>query len=285
MSRWQVGDVRITKVLESEFPARAELMFPGARQEQLDAIDWLAPHYVDARGRLRISVHALVVETPSRCIVVDTCVGNDKSGRNLPIWNGLHGSFMADFAAAGFAPERVDVVLCTHLHPDHVGWNTRLVDGKWLPTFPNARYLIGARELEHWRSRSDLTEAAAIQADSLDPLFAAGLVDLIEPPHQVCPELTLVSTPGHTPGHVSVQIRSAGQEALITGDFMHHPCQFAHPEWAMVVDAEPERARSTRAELLGRCADADVLVLGTHFVSPTGGRVVSTGAGRYRFEP
>jgi len=122
----------------------------------VDAIDWLAPHYVDARGRLRISVHALVVETPSRCIVVDTCVGNDKSGRDLPIWNGLQSSFMADFAAAGFAPERVDVVLCTHLHPDHVGWNTRLVDGKWLPTFPNARYLIGARELEHWRSRSNL---------------------------------------------------------------------------------------------------------------------------------
>jgi glyoxylase-like metal-dependent hydrolase (beta-lactamase superfamily II) len=285
MRRWQVGDVRITKVFESEFPARVEQVFPEGQQTQLEAVDWLAPHYVDARGRLRISIHAFVVETPSRCIVVDTCVGNAKTGRDLPFWNDLHTSFMADFAAAGFAPERVDVVLCTHLHADHVGWNTQLVEGKWLPTFPNARYLIGARELDYWRSQIDDAEAIAVQTDSIDPLFAAGLVDLIEPPHQVCPELTLVSTRGHTPGHVSVQIRSQGQEALVTGDIMHHPCQFAHPEWAFRSDAEPERATRTRAELLGRCADTEVLVLGSHFVDPSGGRVVSAGAGRYRFNP
>jgi glyoxylase-like metal-dependent hydrolase (beta-lactamase superfamily II) len=284
MTSWQVGDVRITKILEMEYAARPEQLFPEARAEQVTAIEWLTPHYVDARGKLRFSIHALVLETPTRRIVVDTCVGNAKQGRDLPFWNGVETAFLEDLTTAGYPPESIDVVLCTHLHADHVGWNTRLVQGSWQPTFPNARYLIGARELGYWRTRSDLSEGLAMQADSLDPVFRAGLVDLIEPPHVICPEVSLVSSIGHTPGHVSVQIRSRGHEALITGDFIHHPCQFAHPEWASVADVDPGQASTTRAELLAASADAGALVLGTHFVEPSAGRVVRVAPGRYRFE-
>jgi glyoxylase-like metal-dependent hydrolase (beta-lactamase superfamily II) len=284
MTVWQVGDVRITKVLEKEFPAPPQLLLPAATQDAVDAIAWLRPHYVDTRGRLRISIHALVVETPSCRIVVDTCLGNDKQGRDLPFWNGLQTPFLEDLAAAGYAPDKIDVVLCTHLHADHVGWNTRLVDGVWQPTFPNARYLLGRAELAYWRSRSDMAEGVAMQADSLDPVLRAGLVDLIEPPHQVCAEVTLESTPGHTPGHISVRIRSQGAEALITGDFIHHPCQLTHPEWSASADADPAAARATRERLLGECAAAETLLVGTHFASPSAGRVQRE-AQRYRFVP
>lgn len=284
MTTWQVGDVRITKVLEREYPSLPHLLLPAATSDALNAVDWLRPHYIDERGRLRFSVHALVVETPSCRIVVDTCVGNDKQGRDLPIWNGLQTSFLEDLASAGYTPEQIDVVLCTHLHVDHVGWNTRLVDGVWQPTFPNARYLFGRTELAYWRSRSDMAEGVAIQNDSLDPVLRAGLVDMVEAPHQVCPEVALESTPGHTPGHVSVRIRSRGEEALITGDFIHHPCQFAHPEWNARPDFDPAQAQATRERMIEECANSGTLLVGTHFVSPTAGRVQREAEHRYRFK-
>lgn len=282
MTSWQVGDVRITKILEGEYIVRADMLLPDASRELIQSVDWLVPHYADERGRVRFSVHALVLETPSLRVVVDTCVGNDKRDRDLPHWNGLSTSFLQDLERAGYTRESIDVVLCTHLHADHVGWNTMLVDGVWQPTFPNARYLLGKAELTYWETRADMQEALAMRADSLAPVLAAGLVDLIEAPHVVCPEVSLLSTPGHTPGHISVRVASRGQEALITGDIIHHPCQFAHPHLHARPDATPDQARATRKELLERDADTQVLWIGTHFASPTGGRVQRDGAG-YRF--
>ena len=140
--------------------------------------------------------------------------------------------FLKDFEAAGFSRESIDVVLCTHLHIDHVGWNTMLVDGKWVPTFPNARYLMGRAEFDYWKAAPGSTAGEpAVFADSVQPVWDAGLVDLVASDHQVCPEVSLVPTPGHTIDHVSVRIVSKGEEAVITGDFVHHPCQLAHPDW------------------------------------------------------
>ena len=171
------------------------------------------------------------MQTPTRRIIVDTCLGNDKQDRRIPHWNDRDGPFLADLTDAGFPAELIDTVLCTHLHVDHVGWNTMKVDGKWVPTFPRAKYLIGRIEYEHWSSVQDRPDMQVILADSVSPIVDAGLATLVETTERICDEISLIPTIGHTPGHVSVMIESKGEQALITGDFMHHPCQIAHPEW------------------------------------------------------
>jgi glyoxylase-like metal-dependent hydrolase (beta-lactamase superfamily II) len=282
MLTWRIGDVTITRIVELETTGGSRFILPDATRDAVLPIAWLRPHFADEDGRLRMSIHALVVETPTRRIVVDTCLGNDKQGRRIPTWNDLHGPFLADLAAAGYARETIDTVLCTYLHVDHVGWNTMLVDGRWRPTFPNARYLMGRIEYAHWRDchagsggREDLR---AVFADSVQPVFDAGLVDLVETDHRIDDAVSLIPTIGHTPGHVSVRICSGGQEALITGDFMHHPCQIARPEWASTADSDPAIARQTRERMLASLAHTPTLVIGTHFAAPTAGRIVRDGA-------
>jgi glyoxylase-like metal-dependent hydrolase (beta-lactamase superfamily II) len=167
--------------------------------------------------------------------------------------------------------------LCTHLHVDHVGWNTMLVDGKWVSTFPKARYLMGRVEFAHWRGQHERDDMAAIFADSVKPVHEAGLVDLVETDHRVSDEISLVPTIGHTPGHVSVLIRSQGEQALITGDFMHHPCQIARPHWSSTADSDPDQAQQTRERMLAELAGRPVLVIGTHFAGATAGHIVRDG--------
>jgi glyoxylase-like metal-dependent hydrolase (beta-lactamase superfamily II) len=226
-----------------------------------------------------MSVHALGVETPNRRIIVDTCLGNDKENRRIPSWNNLQTSFLSDLATAGYARETIDTVICTHLHVDHVGWNTMLNGGNWVPTFPNARYLMGRVEFDHWTSQHDREDMEAILADSVTPVLEAGLVDLVETDHRICDEISLLPTLGHTPGHVSLRIASQGEEALITGDFMHHPCQIARPEWSSTVDSDPTEAQQTRERMLTGLSDTPILVIGTHFAGRTAGHVVRDGNG------
>jgi glyoxylase-like metal-dependent hydrolase (beta-lactamase superfamily II) len=240
---------------------------------------WLQPHFADENGRLRMSIHALVIETPDRRIVVDTCLGNDKAGRRIPHWNDRHGPFLADLAAAGYPRESIDTVLCTHLHVDHVGWNTMLVDGRWVPTFPNARYLYGRAEFAHWTTIVGREDMETILADSVMPVFDAGMVDLVETDARICEEVTLLPTLGHTPGHVSVRISSRGEEALITGDFMHHPVQIGHPDWTTTADSDPAQAIETRLSMFARLAGAPILVIGTHFAGATAGHIIRDDAG------
>jgi glyoxylase-like metal-dependent hydrolase (beta-lactamase superfamily II) len=274
--RWTIGDVTVTRVVEMETESGGEWILPDARPEAVQAIDWLVPQFANAEGKLRFSIHALVVETPSLTIVVDTCVGNDKERMPYRLWHQLQTDFLQDFAAAGFDRERVDVVLCTHLHVDHVGWNTMRVDDSWVPTFLNARYLMARDEYEHW-SKDDEEFQQTIMGDSVVPVFEAGLVDLVDTTHQVCEEVDLVPTLGHTPGHVSVRIRSGGEQALITGDFVHHPCQMARLHWASSADVDQAEAEATRRRVFAQHADTPTLIIGTHFAGPTAGRVVRDG--------
>ena len=273
--KWKIGEVTVTRVVEIEATGGMSPILPDAKREILKEIPWLYPHFVDESGRMRGTIQALIIETPDRTIVVDTCVGNDKERGNPP-WNQLQTTFLADLEAAGYAPDRIDNVLCTHLHVDHVGWNTMLVDGKWQPTFPNARYLMGRVEFEHWNA-VDVDSTKQIMSDSVLPVFDAGLVDLVETDHKICDEVSLIPTVGHSPGHVTVLIQSQGEEGMITGDFIHHPCQFAHPEWSASPDTDPEQARRTRHEVFSRYADTPMLIIGTHFHTPTAGHLKRDG--------
>lgn len=274
---WRVGEVKITRIVELEAVGGSRFILPQATPEEVTQIPWLAPHFADEKGKLKLSVHALVVETPTKRIVVDTCIGNDKA-RDIPAWNQLQTGFLKDFEAAGFARDSIDTVLCTHLHVDHVGWNTMLVDGVWTPTFPKARYLLARREFEYWRSEADETAGdPRIFADSVKPVWDAGLVDLVETDHQVCAEVRLTPTLGHTPGHVSIRISSKGEEAVITGDFVHHPCQMARPEWASSADFDQDASTATRHRVFSELAGTPVLMIGTHFATPTAGHVVRDG--------
>lgn len=268
---WTVGKVKITRIVEIESTGGSRFILPQAGNEQIRALPWLIPDFATPEGRLKMTVHTLVLETPTRRIAVDTCIGNDKSGRSVPTWNNQQRPFLEDMAAAGYPPDSIDTVLCTHLHVDHVGWNTRLVDGAWVPSFPNARYLFGRTEYEHWKAERSNAEQAAVFADSIKPVVDAGRADLVDSSQVLTDEISLIPTPGHSPGHVSVLIRSEGEEAILTGDVAHHPCQMAHPEWSSTADSDPVQSAATRRELFGRFADTPTLVIGAHY-----------GAGRLR---
>ena len=263
--RWKVGNVTITKVVEMETVGHTRFILPPAGREEILQIPWLIPDFATEDGRLKMSIHALVVETPTRRIVVDTGLGNDKQGRSIPIWNDRKGPFLDDLAAAGFPPNSIDTVLCTHLHVDHVGWNTRLVDGRWVPTFTKARYVFGETEYAYWRDHSTEPDKAAVFNDSVAPIVAARQADLVAGDARICEEITLIPTPGHSPGHVSLHIRSAGEEALLAGDVAHHPCQMARLDWCSIVDSDPSRSTQSRRELFSCFADRPVLVIAGHF--------------------
>ena len=277
---WKVGRVRITKFVELETVGGTRFILPHATPEAIRRLPWLTPDFATDEGRLKMSIHTLVVETPARRIVVDTGLGNDKQGRSVPVWNNRTTPFLDMMSAAGFPPDSIDLVICTHLHVDHVGWNTRLVDGRWIPTFPNARYVFGRTEYEHWRDHSAATDETATFADSVQPVVAAGRADLVASDAVITDEITLIPTPGHSPGHVSLHIRSDGAEALLTGDVAHHPCQMAHLDWSSTVDSDPAQAIATRQALFSRFAETDVLVIGGHFDA---GHIRRDGAA-FRFE-
>ena len=274
---WRIGKVKVTRVVEMEVTGGTRFILPDATREAVRRYRWLYPHFMDDAGNLVMSIHALVVDSGERRIVVDTCVGNDKQ-RAIPAWSNLQTSFLADLETAGYPPASIDTVLCTHLHVDHVGWNTMLLDGEWVPTFPEARYLVAETEWRYWR---DVESSRDVLDDSVRPVIDAGLVDFVAESHRLCDEVWLEPTPGHTPGHVSVHIASDGENALITGDCIHHPCQMTRTDWCSSADYDQVQGRQTRESLLERVADSDVLLIGTHFATPTAGHVRRRERGGY----
>jgi len=272
MNQWQIGDVKITRIVEMEIAGGTKFILPDASRDACLEYDWMQPHFMDGEGNLIMSIHALIVDTGDRRIMVDTCIGNDKE-RNIPTWSHLQTEFLKDLEAAGYPRESIDTVMCTHLHVDHVGWNTMLVDGQWVPTFPNARYLIAEKEWAYWDANEDESTYGPVLADSVRPVVEAGVVDFVSETHEVCEGICLEPTPGHTPGHVSVHITSSGQEALITGDCIHHPVQMTRTDWCSSADYDQTQGRSTREGLLERYVDDDILIIGTHFATPTAGHI------------
>jgi glyoxylase-like metal-dependent hydrolase (beta-lactamase superfamily II) len=260
------------------------LLLRDVQPEKIKAIPWLFPYYIDEKGGLIISYQALLVEAPGLKLIVDTCVGNNKM-RGFAPHSHLSTPFLEHMTEAGFSRKDVDVVICTHMHYDHVGWNTMLENGLWAPTFPNARYLFARTEYEHWQrnSGSAVMAQAEVISDSIRPVFETGLATLVETDHRISNEVRLMPTPGHTPGHVSVLIESDGQTAIISGDALVHPCQIAHPEWVAPHEEDPALVIQTRNRMLDRCASGLVLFIGTHFPAPAAGRVHRRG-NSYRFD-
>jgi glyoxylase-like metal-dependent hydrolase (beta-lactamase superfamily II) len=285
MAAWQVGRATITPVIEGETLTSPRFLFAGVSKGDVARVaeraTWLAPSFVDARGYLLQRIQCLVIELDGTRIAVDTCVGNDKKRANAD-WNGLHGPFLDDMTAAGFPAESIDVVICTHLHVDHVGWNTQFVDGRWVPTFPNARYLFAAPEVEYWR-KTAYPGDDPIFADSVAPILDNGLGDLTTVDHEVCSGVHFDSTPGHTPGHISVVVESSGQRAVITGDMIHTPLQIAEVELSSEFDFDQRAAATTRHDFLTRYRD-DALVIGTHWGGPGGGRITADSDGQWIVE-
>ncbi len=277
--RWTIGGVEVTRVFEQAPAVPFANLLRGTSLGGLDRHrSWLEPHFVTASGDAQLSIHAFVVRSEGLTIVVDTCVGDAKNLK-IPGMGGLSTGFLDRFEATGTSRESVDVVLCTHLHFDHVGWNTMLVDGRWVPTFPRARYLFSRTEWDHWSG----TEASSAQArlepdlvlaESVRPVVEAGLMDAVDVDHRITGEVSLEPTPGHTPGHVSVRIDSQGASAVITGDCVHHPVQLAEPTWGASADLDFEGAVATRRAFVDRHGHG-TLVLGSHFAPPCAGWIRS----------
>ncbi|MFF9002278.1 MBL fold metallo-hydrolase [Streptomyces achromogenes] len=284
---WTVGDLVVHRVDEVALPpATGPWLLPGATPEVVAGQDWLRPHFADDAGVLRLDSHSFAFAVGGRRVLVDTGIGNGKERAN-PAWHELDTDYLERLTAAGFPPDSVDLVILTHLHADHVGWNTRKVNGEWVPTFPNARHLTSRTEREFWAGYDMEEPRRQMFRDSVIPVERAGLLDLVDVPAEgvrVVPGLRLIPTPGHTPGHLAVELTSRGQKALITGDCVHHPVQLAHPAIGACVDIDPERSEATRRSLLGTLAGTGTLLLGTHFAPPTAGRVV-THEDAYRLTP
>jgi len=271
---WNVGDVRITRIFETMDQTDCSFLLPDATNEMVKKHDWLRPHFASPEGQIIVWFQAFVVTFGKRRIMVDTCVGNDKI-REFELFTKTRTAFLQDLASVGCPAETIDTVLCTHLHLDHVGWNTRLENGRWVPTFPNARYLFGRSEYEYWKSRLPENDIKVEHIkDSVLPIVEAGLADFVEPDHRVAEEMWLEPTPGHTPGHVSVHIASRGRQAVISGDIFHHPFQLAEPDLPSAFCIDGQLACKTRRAFLARYEDRKALLVGTHFPDPTVGWII-----------
>lgn len=282
LGRWQID----ATVELAAFPMPFAEFLPASRSELIAAqSDWLQPHCMDSPARCGIlSFHTWVLRNGKQTLLVDTCMGNDKEPGGHPLFHRLKTGWMRGLEALGVTPESVDYVMCTHMHGDHVGWNTRLREGKWVPTFPRARYVFAKREFEHreaaWQSYPG--RDLGVFADSILPVMQTGQVMLVEADHDLDGLLQLEPAPGHTPGNVIIHLREAAGRAVLSGDVLHHPIQVTYPEWSSAFCEDPVGSASYRAKFVEQHADLGTLILPAHFPAPTAGRIVRAGP-RWRY--
>lgn len=284
---WRFGDVTITKVVDLIGLYDAAQAYPGAPLEAFDAnADWMVPHFYDPAAKAIIfSYHSYVVRTPQRTLIVDTCVGNDKSRKRLAKFDMRQGPYLDNLRAAGVRLEDVDFVTCSHFHSDHVGWNTRLENGRWVPTFPKAKYLFSRAEVDNVQSRIKAgTGDVTSYDDSILPILESGQAEIIDGDAPIDAGVTIVPSPGHTPGHQSVNIASRGRRAVLAGDILHSPMEVLYPEWICVFDQDKQHGIEGRKKFIDAHIDQDITVFAAHFDGPTGGRIVSTKTGGRMFK-
>jgi glyoxylase-like metal-dependent hydrolase (beta-lactamase superfamily II) len=281
------GDIRIDRVVELECPIRpARVFLPSLTQDMLDENrHWLRPDALDAQDWLVLCFQSYVIRTPRHTILVDTCIGNDKDRVSLHprFHRKSDGAYMRALAQAGLGVEYIDLVLCTHLHVDHVGWNTRLQDGRWAPTFPSARYLFSETEFRFWEERNARAPVLPF-ADSVLPVVEAGRHSFVRSDVALDDHVRLLPTPGHTPDHFSVLFGKGRDDGVITGDLIHSPLQARHPELWMKDDVDPDAATVTRRAFLERFCETGTVCCASHFPSPSLTRIGRWGDG-FRCDP
>jgi glyoxylase-like metal-dependent hydrolase (beta-lactamase superfamily II) len=257
----RIGQVTITRIEESVFTIPIDSLIPPAIGESLDELrPSLGPNQLAADNTIGLAIAAFVVESEGRRILIDTCIGTEHDHGNP------ESAFLRSLTSAGFDPATVDAVVCTHSHFDHVGWNTRVIDGARRPTFDNATYYLSDTELDHARSTGDSPETGGFDhvAASIDPLIEAGVCTRVSGSYHLGSHLTIEPTPGHSPGHVALFISSDDQHAVITGDLFHHPVQLARPEWHSGPDWDRAQAAHTRRAFVDRVIDQPIIVIGSH---------------------
>ena len=286
---YKLGELEIHRAIESEVPIFDTFsFFPDATKEVVEANkDWLMPRYIDPETiEVILCIQSYVIKTSHHTILVDTCVGNHKSRPARPSWHMQNAPFIEELARVGVHPEEVDFVLCTHLHVDHVGWNTKLLDGRWVPTFPNAKYIFSRNEFELWAARYEKGETVPVPLvyeDSVLPIVEAGQAIIVEDTHQIDDGMWLEPAPGHTPGHVMLNLKSGEETALMSGDVIHHPLQLIRPDWSSRACEDPHLSAVSRTKMLERVADTNTLLCPAHFGSPTMGHVISHATDGFRY--
>lgn len=274
--KWVVGNIEIFQIIELEAGKIIQNIIPNAIPEEIKKMKWLIPNFANENGILKALVQSFLIKSNGKYILVDTCNGNDKNRPSLLEWSHLKTKFIEKINQIGISPSDISYVICTHLHFDHVGWNTTLINGKWIPTFPNAKYIFSKKEYEYWSSKpkKEMIDDLMGIEDSIQPIINVGLAKLVDNIFKFDENISFIPTPGHTPSHVSVLLESEGEKALISGDFIYHPCQVEKPEWGNTVDTYPEQALETRKKILLSLVDTYTLLLGSHFPNPAGGYVV-----------
>lgn len=279
MTRLILGDTGVVGLMDIEqFDIPLTTLFPDADPAALERPPrWLAPSAYSDRT-LHLKIRSWLLRRNGRTILVDTCVGADKERPHWPAWHRRDGaSWLVALAAEGLRPEDIDIVFCTHLHADHVGWNTRLIDGRWVPTFPNARYIVSRQEYQYWEAAAATADRHGAFADSVTPVMEAGRMDLVDDGWDLARGLTLLAAPGHTPGHTCLHV-TGGPGAVFCGDVVHSPVQLAHPDWSSAFCSDPDLARRTRKALLDDLADSERFLVPGHFDAPGWRRVRRDGA-------
>jgi glyoxylase-like metal-dependent hydrolase (beta-lactamase superfamily II) len=279
--KWSIGDIEVYQIVELEAGVGTiiQSIIKNATRENIQRIDWLSPNFADKAGNLKALVQSFLVKSKNKNILIDTCNGNDKTRIDIPAWANLKTNFLSRLSEAGATVEDIDTVACTHIHNDHVGWNTRLEGGNWVPTFPNAKYVFSQEEYEYWEEKPEkmVADDKAAFDDSVAPIVEAGMAEFVQADYNIDQHVSLIPAPGHTPGHVAVLLESQGQRGIISGDFIHHPCQIASPQWATEADTQPDTGVVTRKRILDQIASCGTLLIGSHFANPVAGLVERLG--------
>ena len=278
-----IGDITWHRIIESEGPEfEIGFLLPDASPKEIKAHrHWMEPHFLEpGTNRLIMTTQSYLLRTPTYTILVDSCVGNHKERRFYPPWSGMSGNrYLKNLSSIGVSAEEIDFVMCTHLHADHVGWNTQLINGRWVPTFPNAQYIFAETEFNYWSeiNKKGKKYSDGCIDDSVLPVVEAGQAEIVSDTYNFNNQIWFEPTPGHTPGHVSLKIKSNGENGVISGDIVHTPIQCREPNWSAVGCSDRAQSASTRKTFLDQYCDTDTLVLTSHFPSPSVGYVVGHG--------
>ena len=285
MSKRRIGDIQIDIALEMAiddgFPS--EVLVPSMTQDVVEEHrDLLFPFCINpVNNGLKLSIHTWIVKTAHHTILIDTCCGNHKDRPTFELAHQLNTPYLDKLAAAGVRPEEVDMVMCTHLHVDHCGWNTQLKDGRWVPTFPKAKYIFSKAEFDQWNPADDRFPKAEINngvfEDSVLPIIQAGQAQMVEGIHALEDNLIIEPAPGHTNGSIVLKIESKGERGLFAGDTLHHATQVLRPEWNSGFCTFPDQSARTRRGLMEHCAEKNALLMPAHFPPPHAVRVRAKG--------